>query len=476
MRLLAILASCMALACADPAWSLPPAALDQDLALLQTAITEAHPGARRYLSETQFAQIFATARSEAAGPMQPVQFYAVVARALSALQDGHTGVDLSEADDAAFRESASVLPLHVYVHDGRVFVLRDLSGVGRSLAGREIRSINGVSASEIVAHLLRATPGDGTIASGREYRLSQELRFNRLLALIYGSAATYRVRVRGSFGDHTRNLNGVTLGRLDQAWAERFPQDHAATAPAELTFKGDVAVLTVRSFSGYADVAHTQRLDEFFEQAFARIARNSARSLIIDVRNNGGGRDELGRALFSYIAQRPFSYYRGLYLQSAQFSFFEHADPPFPGPPPELYEIDVQGRLRWVEHANYGTHQPAADRFAGPVFIVMNGGSFSTTSEFLSVAHANGRATFIGEEAGGGYYGNTSGVTITVTLPNSGLRVRVPLQRYELAVDGFSPADRGVPPEHVVAPSVSDLVAGHDRAMAEALRLARRGR
>ena len=63
-----------------------------------------------------------------------------------------------------------------------------------------------------------------------------------------------------------------------------------------------------------------------------------------------------------------------------------------------------------------------------------------------------------------------------MTLPNSGLRVRVPLQRYELAVDGFSPADRGVPPDRYVAPSVSDIIAGRDKAMEEALGLARRGR
>ena len=54
------------------------------------------------------------------------------------------------------------------------------------------------------------------------------------------------------------------------------------------------------------------------------------------------------------------------------------------------------------------------------------GGSFSTTCEFLSTLHHHHRATFIGEETGGGYYGNTSGMSLPLVLPNS--KIVMPMQ------------------------------------------------
>lgn len=60
-----------------------------------------------------------------------------------------------------------------------------------------------------------------------------------------------------------------------------------------------------------------------------------------------------------------------------------------------------------------------------------------------------------------------------VTLPNTALRLRVPLWRYELAVDGSQPADRGVRPDHPVVPRAADILAGRDPAMDRALGLAR---
>jgi hypothetical protein len=100
------------------------------------------------------------------------------------------------------------------------------------------------------------------------------------------------------------------------------------------------------------------------------------------------------------------------------------------------------------------------------VMALMNGGSFSTTCEFLSGLHSRKRATFIGEEAAGGYYGNTSGRMPTVILPNSKVAVRVPLQTYYLAVQGGDPR-RSILPDVEVKPALQDLLAGSDPVMAK---------
>src|SRR5262249_44523943 len=78
------------------------------------------------------------------------------------------------------------------------------------------------------------------------------------------------------------------------------------------------------------------------------------------------------------------------------------------------------------------------------------GGSFSTTCEFLSMLHARGGATFIGEETAGGYYGNTSGATVVAVLPNSKLILPVQLVGYYLAVEGNAQGAHGIRPDHQV--------------------------
>ena len=122
-------------------------------------------------------------------------------------------------------------------------------------------------------------------------------------------------------------------------------------------------------------------------------------------------------------------------------------------------------------HENWGTQQPGKPHFDGNVFALMNGGSFSTTCEFLSTLHNHHRATFIGEEAAGGYYGNTSGPGFQLVLPNSKLRINVRLMTYYMAIEGSKFGNRSIPADHTVTYTIEELLVGKDKELEEALRL-----
>jgi C-terminal processing protease CtpA/Prc len=122
-----------------------------------------------------------------------------------------------------------------------------------------------------------------------------------------------------------------------------------------------------------------------------------------------------------------------------------------------------------TDHPNVGTMNPETPRFTGKTVILVDGLSFSTTGETTSLFHFHKKATFMGEECGAGYYGNTSGSTANVVLPRTGIQVRVPLVLYTLAVDGY-PRDRGIVPDIPVVPTIEDLLARRDVVMERALR------
>ena len=65
-------------------------------------------------------------------------------------------------------------------------------------------------------------------------------------------------------------------------------------------------------------------------------------------------------------------------------------------------------------------YAPKPNRFRGRVYILMDGASASTASEFLAVAHANKVGVFVGEESGGAYEGANGSSFINLELPRSG--------------------------------------------------------
>jgi hypothetical protein len=87
--------------------------------------------------------------------------------------------------------------------------------------------------------------------------------------------------------------------------------------------------------------------------------------------------------------------------------------------------------------------------------------------------HFQKKATFIGEEIGGGYYGNTSGFPYNVYLPHTKIVLVIPVVAYYLSVRGYAHADQGVMPDYPVQSTIEDLLAGKDNEMSLALSLAR---
>jgi hypothetical protein len=450
----------------------PPEKLREDFQILRRALEEGHSGVYRYTPKADLDRQFDQAEKALDRPMNVYEFYRVVAPAVAAVKCGHTGVRVPPP----ISQQKPRLPLSVRVLDGKVYVLRDLSGKG-NLAGREIRSVNGVPAARIVKTMLAATPGDGDVQTSRLYRMGG-LNFAANLVDLLGLESPYTVTLwDAKAGRETKvQIEGQPESKLREAARTQFPQDQPPKESAQLTFldDGKVAMLKVIRFGGRADAAGKKDLRAYFPEAFTEIDKRKAGVLILDLRDNGGGNDDLGKLLLSFLIDEPFKYYDDLVINALSFGFQKYTNFPkgFPAGLAEQVERQPNGKYRMVKHPNWGRQQPSKPRFAGPVYILINGGSFSTTSEFLSHAHARKRATFIGAESGGGYYGNTSGPGVVLTLPNTGLQAYVPLMTYYMAVPAGKAANHGVAPDYPVTYTIDELLAGKDKELALALELA----
>jgi hypothetical protein len=454
---------------------LEPEKLRADFRIARQALEEGHSGIYRYTSKDELDRLFDQAEKSLTRPMSMLEFYRVLAPVVAAIKCGHTEVALPKGFMKTYAAKNGILPLQVRVLESKVYVWRDVSGAPSLLAGMEIRSINGVSASKIVAKMLAAASADGDIQTNRMRRISGWTFSSQLLALT-GLPGPYDVALWDAKEKREIevHLEGADMARLQAAARVKFPQDQHPKTAGEFKFldKGMIAVMKIYEFGGFVDAERKKTLKDFYQESFDAMSTKGTKTLILDLRSNGGGEDELGKLLLSYLLDKPFKYYDELVINAREFTFQKYTK--LPKVPADAVERLPNGKYRVVNHPNLGIQQPSKPKFAGKVLILINGDCFSTTAEFLSQAHYQKRATFIGEEAGGGYYGNTSGVVPALTLPNTKLVVYVPLVTYYLAVSGYEAAAHGVLPNHPIRYTIEELLAGKDKELALALELAHR--
>jgi C-terminal processing protease CtpA/Prc len=92
----------------------------------------------------------------------------------------------------------------------------------------------------------------------------------------------------------------------------------------------------------------------------------------------------------------------------------------------------------------------------------MTGGyTFSAATLVAENLKGQPNVTIVGEETGGGAYGNSAMFLTTVVLPNSGIRVTLPL--YRMVLNAKNPKNgRGVFPDVEVKPSSVYIKSGID--------------
>lgn len=454
-----------------------PAQLQEDFQIARRALEEGHSGIYRYTKKSELDSDFDRAMRSLDRPMDAFEFFRLMAPVVAHIKCGHTSIALPAELRQELTTRAQLLPLQVRVLDKKPFVFRDFSSPERRLSGLEIVSINGVPAAKIISTMLAAVPADGDVESSRQARIS-DWRFNAWLVALLDLKSPYEVVLRDTKTkrEQQARLTGIELPKLTEASKAAYPQDQPRARAGEMIFfdDGRIALMKIYGFGGLVDLEKKTGLREFYKASFEEFQTKGTKSLIIDLRNNGGGEDDLGKLLLSYLIDQPFKYYDDLVINNNTFSFMKYAGQPDFKLPEKIVEQGKDGKYHAVGHPNWGINQPNKPRFAGKVYILINGGSFSTTSEFLSQAHFHKRATFIGEESAGGYYGNSSGFMPSVTLPNTKLALRVPLMTYYMAVSGYEAASHGLVPDHPLAHTIEDLITGRDPDMELALKLARK--
>jgi len=456
-----------------------PTQLREDYSILVKTLREAYPSTYRYNSKSDLNQFFKTNISELNQSLTEKQFYPVIAATVAKMKDEHIISTPSEKYyDDVYKRSTKFLPFSIKVIGRRMYVCK--SADPQLKTGTEIVLINGVGAQSIIQKLIKYIHRDGYISTFLYRHLEDfsptqnENLFDLYFSVFYNLRNTVKLVVK-STNNKTFVINCPSLNYAN--YTKFYWQRNPHELPLSFKqFSDDIALIGISSFDGTYRDTYKQNFDTLFEQTFRRLDSNKTKNLILDLRRCEGG-DNSYLLLLSYLMTKPFRVldyievsYSGLpstakYFESTDNAFF--ADTLLQRTTTGMYRLKAKYESTIP---GYTDIYPKRANFKGRVFVLTSGATGSAAAILASLLRNNNRATFIGEETGGSMEGPTSLNIPILVLPNSKIRVEIPLIRLQLAVKYIK--GRGVIPDYAVQQSPEDLRCEKDTQLNFALKLA----
>ena len=449
--------------------------VQKDYAIYQNLLEEAHPGLYWYTSKDTMDYYFHYGQEQLRDSMTEPEFRRLLAFVTSKINCGHTSVRASK-NWSKFQDTAAifrVFPLSLKIWEDTAVVAANLNRRDSILTrGTVITRINGKTTRQLVDTMFNYISTDGYNRTHKFQTLSNRGYFGSLYSSLFGYSPRYSVE----YIDSLNRLRTVsipvyypaldTASRASLLAITRMPQPSKKDRKryqlnAVRLLKIDTAAHT--AFMDLGSFGRGYHLKSFFKRSFKTLRKHQITHLIIDVRSNGGGSVTNSTNITRYLTDHKFKVADSLYAIAKRKKYSKYVQDDFLN---RLFitfftrkKKDGYYHFRYFE--NHYFKPKKKNRFTGKTYILTGGNSFSATTLFISAVEKQDNVAVVGEETGGGAYGNTAWLIPDVTLPETGVRFRLPL--FRLVIDKNYPKNgKGVQPEVESKPSVQAIKNGSD--------------
>lgn len=439
------------------------AELKEDVDFYLKALDESHvnPYANVSKKELQAKADWIKVQIDKKGAMTQKEFWLLFTPLVGALQDSHTNV----IDPRFFikgEDPTKYFPVRTINIDGKI-VVKESFADEKVEKGAVIASINGINSREIIRKL-----SDYRFGVEREKADGAVSWLWVGMAEVFGHPEEFEIAFADGKKTRVKGLNLPEFIRREKASREAAA---AANAPAKtdspLTLKfldGNIAYLESTTFAYDFD-----KYRELLKEIFTQIKTAGAKSLIIDVRRNGGGNSQLGDALIDMFNSKSYRHYSMKWKKSAQYADFMKQRKAFV---PDVYEKLQPGEFYSSESETVKASAENPLRFSGQVLVLSSKETFSSAQMFVAVVKDNKLAQLVGEETN--EPACSFGEIYFFNLPNSKLRNTMSV-KYWIPPAGCR-GTRGITPDVTVERHVADYVASRDAILETALNLIKQKR
>ncbi len=477
--LAALLASAPAIAADMPNPMLSPVQAASDIALLRRAMETIHPGLYRYVPKAKVDAAFARLEAQAKAPISTLALHREIARLVASIHCDHSKPELPDTIEKWRQTNGSHLPLRFKLIEGRMIVVS-----GALPKGAEITAINDRPVPQILNAVAPLVAYDGDTDQAVTAKLADDSDLGgsdleEYWPGLFGAPGQWNIawKMPGDGTEQRATLAPISFAQWLQLATPDAPFRSEFYNGITWRMAGKVARLRIDSFVNYRNpVAATPFLGGFFKA----MKDAGTEHLILDLRANGGGSENVSIALARHLFDAPFTWSKPLRYKATRvgdlqrhISSWGDRDALF-NPPESDFIRTADG---WFDRIPAGTNEaddddstiehqplPADQRFTGRLTVLTglrNGSGATRTIAWLKERRG---ATLVGEEGGGSAEGPTAGNIFLVTLPESSIKVRVPNAWNRTNIKAFTPR-RGVAADLLVVPTLADFEAGRDRAL-----------
>jgi len=455
--------------------------LHRDLEILHQGLDKFHSGMYWYTPKDSVDFAFKQVKMKVDHDMNVLKFNSLIAPLVALSREGHTGISLSNEEKINIKREATFIPLTFVFLGTKLFCVKNGSQQDLAIEGLEVKSINGVKPKDIGVEIGNQFASDGFIKADKYNRL-EGFSFSKYYYYHYGNFDFFNIKFIGL--EQNIKFKSQNIDEIEENLEKRYDLSQKMVKRELLEYKilnDSIAYLGVHTFSN-SDIKEYSKEKSFkkkLKQSFKSIAENNIKTLIIDVSKNGGGNEGNENLLYSYIGENYQKYIKvraktqkaildnGIDKPTVlkTFGFLERFF---------LNKKMKDGSLerrQWIGFGLMAYKKKPKNRFSGKVYVIISPDTYSGASEFSNMMYTKGLGTFVGQETGGGYYGNTSGYSNELMLPHSKIEISLPALQFMMNVDAKLPFGSGVIPDYKVIPTYQEYIDRKDVALEYILKM-----
>ncbi|WP_194778350.1 S41 family peptidase [Pararhodonellum marinum] len=395
------------------AQSISKAQASEDIRFFNQTIQSKYPDPERHFPNYEAYSDSLIGVLEDKVPMN--EFAQMMAKYANEFGDGHTFIQNSEIPS-----DAKVFPYQIKIKESKGFLSKSLlPDTNPNLIGAEIKRLNQVDFSAILTKSLEMAGGET-----KAHRMER----------IEGSFADYLYRLEGEISvievideNESRTFSPTSITRAQ--WLSFDELD----AKPKYAFQLIDAEKGLIIFSDMNDINKSQ-FAKFLKDTFKTLADKKIKTLIIDLRDNGGGNFMFGEMLLDYLTDMPYTIH-------------------------QKYQYDMLGKKVNPKMVNPIRPKSQKNRFSGDLFFLTSAYTYSSAATIVAAVKYNGLGKIVGQPIGQPYSGFID--MMTFQLPHSKLVCGTSTVYYEYAGINEKNADLGIPPDILTDQDALEFLLGN---------------